>query len=226
MEKNMRFTDKPYYKQPWYSTYRSMMDRCYRKGAANYSRYGGRGITVCDEWQDIETFAVWCEHSGYKQGLTIDRIDVNGNYCPSNCRWATRKQQANNRANTVYVTIDGITKTISEWAEFSGLSRKTINSRYCDGVRGVFLLHKAEDTTFKKGYNRYKNGKHYYDFGTKENKNNNPIKVRYNEEEHTYSEWSDILGIKEKTLRSRVRRGIGLDGTYTERPTIVEAEGE
>ena len=67
----MKFTDKPYYKQPWYNTYRSMMDRCYRKGAANYSRYGGRGITVCDEWQDIETFAIWCEHSGYKKGLTI-----------------------------------------------------------------------------------------------------------------------------------------------------------
>ena len=91
----MRLTDKPYYKQPWYNSYRSMMDRCYRKGAANYRQYGGRGIEVCEEWQDIESFAIWCEASGYSNGLTIERIDVNGNYSPSNCKWATHKQIQN-----------------------------------------------------------------------------------------------------------------------------------
>lgn len=218
--------NKSYYDKPWYGSYRSMITRCENPNAKNYPLYGGRGIKVCKEWHDIEQFEAWVESSGYQKGLSIDRIDVNGDYTPNNCKWSTSKQQANNRRNTVYVTIDGVTKTISEWADFSGLSRNTINTRYCDGVRGVFLLHKAEDTTFKKGYDRYRNAKHYNDFGRKDNKNNNPLRVRYKGEEHTYSEWSDILGVKDKTLRSRVRRGVGLDGAHNEQPTIVEAEGD
>ena len=130
--------DKTFYDKPWYSSYRSMMDRCYREKAANYQRYGGRGITVCDEWHNIDVFGKWAEENGFGTGLTLDRIDPNGNYEPSNCRWATRKQQANNRTNTVYVTIDGITKTLSEWAEFCGISRSTMSDRYfCRGWRGV-----------------------------------------------------------------------------------------
>lgn len=160
----MKLSKKPYYKQPWYASYRAMMDRCYRSSAGNYKYYGGRGITVCDEWHDIDTFAIWCEYSGYKSGLTLDRIDVNKNYSPSNCRWVTKKCQANNRRNTVYVTIDGITKTISGWAEFAGLNRSTVNNRYCSGIRGVMLLRKSENTKFRKGYNRYKNPKHYEDY--------------------------------------------------------------
>lgn len=85
-------------------------------------------------------------------------------YNPRNCRWASRKEQANNRRNTVYVTIDGVTKTISGWAEFSGLKRSTINNRYVDGVRGIALLHRADDTRFPKGYNRYGNSRHYDDY--------------------------------------------------------------
>lgn len=150
--------------EPWYSSYASMMQRCYNSKAANYKLYGGRGIKVCDEWHDVETFEKWVMESGYQKGLTIDRIDVNGDYSPSNCRWASKKDQANNRRNTRYVTIDGITKTLTEWAEFSGLSRSTLCSRYEDGVRGVMLLHRVEDTTFKEGYNRYGDSRHYDDY--------------------------------------------------------------
>lgn len=157
----MSIIEKPYYKQPWYGSYRAMMDRCYNKKVVNYSRYGGRGIKVCEEWFDIESFAIWCESSNYEKGLTIDRIDPNGNYEPNNCRWATKKEQANNRRNTPKATIDGITKTLAEWSEFSGVNRKTLYNRYYDGVRGIDLLRKAEDTRFKDGYNRYANPKHY-----------------------------------------------------------------
>lgn len=158
---------KTFYDKPWCSSYRSMMDRCYREKAANYPRYGGRGVTVCDEWQNIDAFGRWAEENGFEPGLTLDRIDPNGNYEPNNCRWATRKQQANNRTNTVYVTIDGVTKTLSEWANFVGISRSTMSDRYfCKGWRGVMLLHRSEDTRFKTGYNRYSNPKHYADAPT------------------------------------------------------------
>ena len=160
-----RVKGKTFYTEPWYNSYRSMIDRCYRENAANYCLYGGREISVCPEWHNIEAFAEWVVKSNYKPGLTIDRIDPDGNYTPNNCRWVTRKQQANNRRNTVYVTIDGVTKTLSEWADFAGISRSTISDRYfCNGIRGVMLLHRADDTKFKHGYNRYKNSRHYDDW--------------------------------------------------------------
>ena len=156
--------DRVVSKEPWYNTWGSMMTRCYNKNAANYYLYGGRGIKVCDEWKDPEKFEKWAIENGFKKGLSIDRIDVDGDYEPSNCRWATRKEQANNRRDTIYVTIDGITKTLSWWAEFSGINRTTIGRRYQQGVRGVMLLHRTDDTKFKDGYNKYADPKHYHDY--------------------------------------------------------------
>lgn len=116
-------------KEAWYGSYHSMMDRCYREKSANYRFYGGRGIRVCDEWHNIENFEKWCAESGHRKGLSLDRVNPDGNYCPGNCRWVTPKQQANNRRNTVYLTHDGETHTISEWAEITGICRSTISNR-------------------------------------------------------------------------------------------------
>ena len=110
-------------------TWQNMIWRCYRKEHASYKYYGDRGITVCDEWQKFEPFYKWALANGYKNNLTIDRVNVNGNYEPSNCRWATPKQQANNKRTSRKITFNGETKTISEWAEILGISSQAMTER-------------------------------------------------------------------------------------------------
>lgn len=107
-----------------------MKNRCYNSENKHYKDYGGRGITVCDEWMDKKegyaNFQKWALENGWKESLSIDRIDVNGNYKPSNCRFVTLKENARNRRNTVYLTVNGITKPASEWSEVTGISSYTI----------------------------------------------------------------------------------------------------
>lgn len=83
-----------HHRKPWYSSYKAMMERCYLPSNGNYKRYGGKGVTVCEEWHDINKFAEWVETSGYAPGLTIDRIDPRGNYEPNNCQWLTRNENS------------------------------------------------------------------------------------------------------------------------------------
>lgn len=132
------------YTKPWYGSYRSMMDRCYREKSANYSFYGGRGIKVCDEWHIIIAFGEWAERNGYMPGLSLDRIDANKDYTPDNCRWVTAYEQANNRRNTLYLTRNGETHTVSEWAKITGIKRSTINNRICRGWTDERALIKGD----------------------------------------------------------------------------------
>lgn len=135
---------RSFYKEPWYNSYHSMMDRCYRETAKNYPFYGGRGIAVCPEWHNIEAFENWAKESGFQKGLTLERKDVNGDYFPENCTWATKKQQANNRRNTVVIEHNGESHTVSEWADILEMSRSTINNRYYRGLPIEKVLAKED----------------------------------------------------------------------------------
>ena len=135
---------RSFYKEPWYGSYHSMMDRCYREKAKNYPFYGGRGIKVCEEWHNIENFEAWVKESGYQKGMSLDRKDVNGDYSPENCAWATPKQQANNRRNTLYIEYNGEVHTASEWAEILGANASTIKNRYFRGMPVEKILAKED----------------------------------------------------------------------------------
>lgn len=97
------------------------------------ARYGARGISVCDEWKEYIVFAEWARSHGYSDELTIDRIDVNGNYCPENCRWIPRSQQARNRRTTHWVEYKGETISLAEACEKAGLPYKQVFERITKG---------------------------------------------------------------------------------------------
>lgn len=108
--------------------------RCNNPNTINYNDYGGRGIKVCDEWaNDFEVFYEWAMAHGYDDALTIDRIDFNGNYSPDNCRWATNKQQQNNRRSNKVVSFDDKQMTISEWSDALGMNYDALEKRLLNG---------------------------------------------------------------------------------------------
>lgn len=112
-----------------YHSWHSMIARCENPRTNYYCNYGGRGISVCEEWHDFETFAEWALNNGYSDNLTIDRIDNDGGYSPQNCRWATKIEQENNKRTNRKVTINGITKNLVAWCNSYGINEITVFSR-------------------------------------------------------------------------------------------------
>lgn len=111
------------------AVFTNMKSRCYNKNNTHYKYYGAKGITICEEWNNINAFREWAYANGYQPGLTIDRIDVNGNYEPSNCRWVSMAVQNKNKNNNRSITYKGETHLISEWATIVGIERRTIQYR-------------------------------------------------------------------------------------------------
>lgn len=109
------------YGTPAYSSWDSMMTRCYSAKSNSYSRYGGRGITVCEEWHDVTNFCDWAEANGCEKGIQIDRIDNNGNYSPENCRYITCAENSKNRSGTYWWhTPEGVFSSLKESCEHYG----------------------------------------------------------------------------------------------------------
>lgn len=119
-----------------YNIYHNMKNRCYNLNDRRYKDYGGRGINICPEWlgeHGFDNFYNWSIKNGYTDSLTIDRINVNGNYEPNNCRWSTNAEQANNKRNSIYFTFFGITKNLKEWCDVIGENYGKMYGRYHRG---------------------------------------------------------------------------------------------
>ena len=106
--------------------WQNMRNRCHNSNTPDYKYYGGRGIKICDDWNDFTVFELWAINNGYSEVLTLDRIDVNGNYCLDNCRWITRKEQSNNKRNLRMIEYKGETRTLTQWSEMLNIPIATL----------------------------------------------------------------------------------------------------
>ena len=106
-----------------------MRARCEKPYSYGYKSYGGRGISVCKEWSDFQNFYAWAINNGYDKNLTLDRIDNDGNYEPSNCRWATQTQQCRNQRSNRNIAYQGEVHCLTEWAEITGIDKGVLAAR-------------------------------------------------------------------------------------------------
>lgn len=163
-----------------YEIWRSIKRRCEDDRRKDYLIYGGRGIKICKEWgNSFNAFYNWAINNGYNDTLTIERKDVNGNYEPSNCRWATKEEQANNRRDNQFLTHNGKTQTISQWAKELNINESTLRNRIQRGWADEEIFKKSAQST------------HY---------------ITFNGETKSLRQWSICTGISYSTLQSRLHR--------------------
>lgn len=169
-----------------------MICRCEKPETNRYERYGGRGISVCEDWHDFHTFRNWSIDNGYRNGLSIERVDYNGNYEPSNCKYITFIEQANNRSNNRIETYQGVTDTVANLCRKFDKDHELVNGRLKKG----WTLERAMNSP--KGYSEIKS--HY---------------ITFNGETHDISEWAEILGIRKNTLQWMIRHGWSVEKALT-----------
>lgn len=132
------------------SIWGNMIYRCYNKNSIGYNNYGGRGIAVCKDWlSSFESFKSWALSNGYADNLTIDRIDVNGNYEPSNCRWISQKEQLRNKRGTIYIEYNGEKKPLIEFCEELGVPYERAIDRIRRGKTDSAEILSKEKLPFK-----------------------------------------------------------------------------
>lgn len=158
-----------------YKIWSNIKSRCFTETTTEYENYGGRGITVCDEWKDsYEAFRDWAINNGYNDSLTIERINVNGNYCPENCKWATNIEQANNTRTNHFITYKDETHTLTEWSRILEIPRARLQYR---------INKMTVEEAFTKPFNNNTSG---------------VIGVSW---DNTYNKWMAIINIDKKTIR-------------------------
>lgn len=188
------------YKTKLYTVYRNMKQRCLNPNNKAYQRYGGRGITICEEWlgkNGFMTFYRWAIENGYSEGLSIDRENNDGNYTPDNCRWVDSFVQNNNFSRNRKYTYNGETHSLSEWGRLkpNGLGYETLRSRLRDGW--------SVDDAFSKSYT----GDHEDKVGTL---------ITVNGETHNVTWWCRKTGIDKSTFYRRLKNGWSKERAATE----------
>lgn len=180
-----------------FSIWSKIKYRCLNTKSSNYSNYGGRGITICQEWLYWENFKTWALTHGYSDLLSIDRIDVNDDYKPTNCRWVDDITQANNKRNNKYITINNETKTLAEWCRIYDVSYDRTKARIND------LKISPEKALFDMKYYQT------YTYGDGVYKKNRSIYITYNGVTLSTKEWQNRLGIRNDSdvLSNRARKG-------------------
>ena len=180
-------------KTPFYHSWWSMMQRCYNPKHHNYKRYGQRGITVCDEWHNVQKFTEWANATRPGKDLTLDRINNDGNYEPANCIWVSAKDQSRNRTVTQKCTINGITKPLAEWCEEYNMPLNVVSSRLrtmeWDAVKAL-----TTPVT------------HFDERGAK---------VEIEGENKSIKEWCEIYGISRSTVYGRFHKGMDIVSAIT-----------
>ena len=176
-----------------FNIWNGMKERCYNQNNYHYKYYGARGIKICDEWlgeNGLINFYNWAMSNGYTDKLTIDRINVNGDYEPNNCRWETMLKQANNKRNTCYIEYNGVKKSIPEWSRETGLAVSCIKAR----VEKLGWSAEKALTTPSTVIT------HYYE---------------HNGESHTIGEWAKRYDLTSECLRSRLKLGWDIEKALT-----------
>ena len=171
----------PHWKTRLYRIWGAMRQRCKNPNEAGYENYGGRGIRVCPEWEDFFAFRAWALTHGYQEDLSIERIDVNGNYCPENCTWATRLQQANNKTNNRFIEFNGKRMTSRQWDRELGFREGVLSDRL--NTLGWDLKRTMTEPV----------------------SSSRAASFSYKGETHTVSEWAQILGISLSSMWKRLK---------------------
>lgn len=156
-----------------------MWKRCTNKNNKAYKHYGGRGITVCDEWLEFQPFYDWAISHGWSEGLTIDRINPDMDYSPDNCRWATWKVQQNNKRNNRYLTFNGRTQTLTQWAEELGMSEDALSTRI---NQHGWSVEKSLTTPVRQAERM----------------------ITFNGKTQSVTQWAEELGMNKTTLTGRI----------------------
>lgn len=213
-----------------YYVWNAARSRCFNPKDKGYKNYGGRGVTMCDEWaNDFGSFQQWAYQNGYEEdkGLTIDRIDNNGNYCPENCRWVDQMTQCNNMRRNVYVTYMGKRQTLAQWARELNRQYESLRDSYYNGtfpptkenahrLRNKLIEYQGKRLTMKQWAEElnvdYSSIKHRVKRGTfpptEENahKRRNKL-ITYKGKSLTMNQWANELGITYNALKNKVYRG-------------------